>query len=299
MQPMQLNDQTIDTPPRDAASVVLLRDSAEGLQTLLLRRHGNAAVLGGAWVFPGGKVDAQDAAAAMLAQLDRPASALHARLGEPALAPEAAAALFVAAAREAAEESGLLFLQRQGQERAERHASACARLRGGEPLAALLAEYGALLDTDALHPWTRWITPRRPAVMTKRFDTRFFMAVAPPEQAVQQDDYEVTEARWMTPRAALRQYQAGQIELAPPQVYSLLQLTLYRSAAQALQDAASRLPPLIAPESLDEDGQRVLVYAGDAAHPQRTRLLPAPLPTRLVWRAPCFEPPEGLGPWLA
>ena len=108
---MELNHDIIDTPPRDAASVVMLRDAPDGLQVLLLRRHADSAVLGGAYVFPGGKVDAADAGADTLARLDRPPAELHARLGEPALSANQAAALYVAAAREAAEESGVLFLQ--------------------------------------------------------------------------------------------------------------------------------------------------------------------------------------------
>ena len=99
---MELNHDIIDTPPRDAASVVMLRDAPDGLQVLLLRRHADSAVLGGAYVFPGGKVDAADASADTLARLDRAPAELHARLGEPALSANQAAALYVAAAREAA-----------------------------------------------------------------------------------------------------------------------------------------------------------------------------------------------------
>ncbi len=68
---MELNNEIVDTPPRDAASVVMLRDGTAGLEVLLLRRHADSNVLGGAYVFPGGKVDAADGAANMLAQLDR------------------------------------------------------------------------------------------------------------------------------------------------------------------------------------------------------------------------------------
>lgn len=93
---MELNHDIIDTPPRDSASVVMLRYSADGLQVLLMRRHTDSAVLGGAYVFPGGKVDAADSAPEMLALLDRPMAELHARVAEPALSPEQAAAFYVA-----------------------------------------------------------------------------------------------------------------------------------------------------------------------------------------------------------
>ena len=289
---MELNHEVIDTPPRDAASVVMLRDAPDGLQVLLLRRHADSAVLGGAYVFPGGKVDAADASAHTLARLDRPPAELHARLGEPALSPEQAAAFYVAAAREAAEESGVLFLQVGAAEIATHSADTCARLRAGEPFAALLAENGARLDTDALAPWSRWITPRRPSVMNKRFDTRFFLAAVPPLQEARHDDFETTEVRWLTPRAALRQYQAHEIDMAPPQIVSLLHLMQYRDVAQAMDDARSRPPPLIEPHPVEDAGGRILTYPGDPAHPVAERALP--VTTRLVWRDKRFQPTEGL-----
>ncbi|WOP14365.1 NUDIX domain-containing protein [Ottowia sp. SB7-C50] len=295
---MELNHDVIDTPPRDAASVVMLRDGAAGLEVLLLRRHTDSAVLGGAYVFPGGKVDAADSSADMLARLDRAPSELQPRLGEPGLSPEQAAAFYVAAAREAAEESGVLFLQVGADEIATRSADTCARLRAGEPFAALLAEAQARLDTDALAPWSRWITPRRPSVMNKRFDTRFFLAAVPPLQEARHDDFEVTEARWLTPRAALRQYQSHEIDLAPPQIVGLLHLLQYRDVAHAMQDARSRPPPLIVPEPVETGDTRVLCYPGDEHHPVPTRALPEPVPTRVVWRNKRFEPPQGFNAFL-
>jgi hypothetical protein len=85
-----------------------------------------------------------------------------------------AAGLFVAALREAFEESGVLLATRAGQplEPATRQ-QALAAVRAGTPFATLLAQHGWRLDTHALAPWSRWITPRRPAMMNRRFDTRF------------------------------------------------------------------------------------------------------------------------------
>ncbi len=276
----------------------MLRDGAQGLEVLLMRRHTDSAVLGGAYVFPGGKVDAADASADTLSRLDRTPSALQPRLGEPALTPEQAAAFYVAAAREAAEESGVLFLQVGAEEIATHSADTCARLRSGEGFATLLAERGARLDTDALAPWSRWITPRRPSVMNKRFDTRFFLAAVPPLQEARHDDFEVTESRWLTTRAALLQYREHEIDMAPPQIVSLMHLMQYRDVADAMRDARSRTPPLIQPEPVETPETRVLCYPGDECHPVRERALPEPVPTRVVWRHKRFEPPEGFAPYL-
>lgn len=288
---MELNSHVIDTPPRDAASVVMIRDGAQGLEVLLVRRHTDSSVLGGACVFPGGKVDAADSSADLLARLDRTPEELHARLGETELAPEHAAGLFVAAAREAFEEAGVLYQQVGNAEVATVDAAARASLQAGEGFGALLARLGLTLDTDALIPWSRWITPRRPTVMNKRFDTRFFLAAVPRDQTARHDDFETTEALWLTLRDAFGDYEAGRIDLAPPQIIGLAHLARFDNVAQAKADALTRRPPLIEPESFDENGTRVLCYPGDERHSIRERALPTP--TRLVWQDKRFQPPGG------
>ncbi|MDR0275770.1 MAG: NUDIX domain-containing protein [Burkholderiaceae bacterium] len=287
---MKLHTGTLDTPPRDAATVVMLRDSQDGLQVLLVRRHAQTAVLGGACVFPGGKLDAHDSSDAVLNRLDRTPGELHARLAEPALAPRAAAAFFAAAAREAFEEVGVLYMQ-AGRRESSGMDAAAASLRAGEPFGHLLARLGLTLDSDALAPWSRWITPRQPSVINKRFDTRFFLAAAPAGQEAVQDDHEVTELLWRTPRAALEAYRDHAIDLAPPQIVSLAHLARFASVQAALADARSRAPALIAPEPFDDHGVRVLAYPGDERHSVRQRALPCP--TRLRYQNERFLPEQG------
>ena len=294
---MQLNDTTIDTPPRDAASVVLLREGASGLEVLLLRRHASSQVLGGAYVFPGGKLERSDSAPATQARLDAPAATLHAALGESALNPDVAAGLFVAALREAFEESGVLLATQAGRPPdAGARQRAVAAIRAGTPFDALLVQHDWQLDSRALAPWSRWITPRRPAMMNRRFDTRFFLAAVPDEQEAQHDDHEVTEARWLKPRTALAQYRDRQIDLAPPQIVSLLHLLPFGSVAAALADARTRPPPLVEPHTLQHGAERMMCYPGDPEYPVAAPALTRP--TRLVWRDERFQPPEGFGPWI-
>ena len=294
---MELNTIALDTPPRDAASVVLLRDGAPGLEVLLMRRHAQSQVLGGAYVFPGGKLERSDSAHSMLDRLDAQAQALHGALGEPALTPGAAAGLFVAALREAFEESGVLFASHRGEPLSASDAQqAVHAARTGESLTHLLQTHDWRLDTHALAPWSRWITPRRPSVMNRRFDTRFFLAALPGSQQARSDDHEITEARWLTPRAALQQYEEHQIDLAPPQIISLMHLLAFNNVGSALKDARSRPPPLVEPHPLELGAERAMCYPGDPAHPVSGPTLPAA--TRLIWRDRRFQPPEGFSAWL-
>src|SRR5688572_26800911 len=108
---MDIHTERSDSPVRAAATVVMLRDGDDGLEVFLLKRHGLSDVLGGAYVFPGGKVDLEDAHLDFDARLDAAPAALHSALGEPALDETAGAVLYVAALREAFEETGVLFAQ--------------------------------------------------------------------------------------------------------------------------------------------------------------------------------------------
>ena len=272
--------------PAPSASVVLLRDGPDDLEVFLLRRHSQSFVLGGAYVFPGGKVDAEDAA--WVARLDRDAGELHALLGEPELAHGEAAGLYVAAIRELFEEAGLLLADVAP----EQAAQAWDALRGGQGFDALLSPLAVKLTASALQPWSRWITPTLSSVGRKRFDTRFFLATVPPGQQARHDEHEATESLWIAPRAALRQYWANAIDLAPPQIMSLTHLARHRDVASALAAARARTPPCIRPEPRDVEGIRVLCYPGDPWHPEGEQVLPGP--TRLSWRNGRFEPDAGL-----
>jgi 8-oxo-dGTP pyrophosphatase MutT (NUDIX family) len=268
--------------PRDSATVILLRDSANGLEVFLLQRSGLSDSFGKAYVFPGGKLDADDSAAPALRALDTPADALVRPLGEPALAPGLVAGLYVAALRELFEEAGVLL------------SSSSTRPAGITPAdwQAWLANDHAQLQASALVPWSRWITPRMAALSKKRFDTRFFLALAPTDQTASHDNYETTASIWLAPQEALRRYHRGEIELAPPQIMSLAHLARYASAHDALHAARQQTPPCICPENFTEDGNVVLCYPGDPRHSVPARALPGP--TRLTIRQGRFVSEGGL-----
>ena len=277
--------------PRAAATVVLLRDSTAGPEVLLLRRNAQASNMAGVYVFPGGKLDADDATLDADTHLDQPHATLHANLNEPDTHSATAVGLYVAALREALEECGLLLAEPVGGTSAVNATRARAMLREGQPFAQVLGALQLRLQTRQLAPWSRWVTPLAPTMGTRRFDTRFFVAQAPADQTALHDNEETTDSVWLAPRAALEQYRDGRIDLAPPQIMSLAHLARHASVASVLDAARRQPPPLILPEPFDHDGVRVLCYPGDAMHPVRERALPGP--TRLHYHARRFTPEDG------
>jgi 8-oxo-dGTP pyrophosphatase MutT (NUDIX family) len=298
---MQLNSEIVTTPPRASATVVLLRDDPQkGLQVFLLRRHTASAVLGGAYVFPGGKLDEADCAPDLHAYLDAAPRALFRALGEVDLPVHTAAGLYVAAVREVLEECGVLYARLH-------HAEALAHdavqrqqwqqcLHGGQAFAELLHTTGLRVDTQRLLPWSRWITPLTPSVTNKRFDTRFFVAVLPEGQHPIHDNIEAIDSVWLSPRDALARYWGGDLPLAPPQIMTLVSLLPHADSASVWHEAQQRQPPLVLPEAFDDHGVRTLCYPGDPRHSVSHRAMRGP--TRLRFVAGRFEPVGGFEEFL-
>lgn len=304
---MEITSHIVTTPPRDASSVVLLRDGVAGLEVFLMRRANASDVLGGAYVFPGGKLDEADTHLARTLPMDHPPHELVSRLGEPALSADTALALYVAAVREAYEECGVLFAHAAPVASAAVSGVATSthgwdgdaggRSNGaseGGAVSGFLPRVqapGVRLAVSGLLPWSRWVTPRQASLMNKRFDTRFFLAAMPAAQEAVHDDHETTHSEWMTPRDALTRYWGHEFAMAPPQIMSLVQLARHGSVASALAEATIRRPPTIEPEPFDEDGMRVICYPGDERHTVSQPVVPGP--TRLMFRNKRFEPASG------
>lgn len=298
---MQLNSEIITTPPRASSTVVLLRDEPQkGLQVFLLRRHTASAVLGGAFVFPGGKLDEADCSPDLHAYLDTSPQALHRALGEPDLPEHTAAGLYVAAVREVLEECGVLYA-RSIDSQALAHDAGQRQLwqqalHGGQGFAEVLHSAGLRVDTQHLAPWSRWITPVQPSVTNKRFDTRFFVAVLPDGQHPIHDNIEAIDSVWLTPLDALTRYWAGDLPLAPPQIMSLVSLLSHSCTESVLHLAQQQTPALVLPEAFDDAGVRTLCYPGDPRHSVTQRAMPGP--TRLRFVAGRFEPTTGFEEFL-
>ena len=277
--------------PHPSATVLMVRDASAGLEVFMLERHGLSDVLGGAYVFPGGKLDRADAE--LGGMLDQPPSALRIALGEPALHESHAAALYVAAIREAFEESGVLFAD-IGQDGL---LAAQALHRAGRHFREVVEGLGVPLAASSLLPWSRWVTPRNSVRARKHFDARFFVAAVPRGQVPAHDQHETTESVWLAPAGVLREFWEGRIQLAPPQIMSLAHLARLADVAAVVADARSRKPPRIQPEVFDEGGVNRLCFPGDPRHSVAEGLLPGL--TRLSWRNDRYEPEGGIEVLLA
>jgi len=288
---MKINDDIVTTPVLNAATVVMIRDSlikADSIEVFLMQRNQASDVFGGAFVFPGGKVDSTDNDLNMDLHLEQPLSELQKKLNEDQLLEFQAGGLYVAALREAFEECGILFAKNitnieLGQAR--------KRLKEGQGFSKILTDMQLCLQTSSVVPWSRWITPRLASLSSKRFDTRFFIATAIATQKASHDNYETTNSVWIDPKVALKQYWDGEILLAPPQIMSLVQITHHQKVQTVMTEARSNNPALIEPEPFDDEGTRVICYPGDRRHSLDKPLLHGP--TRLIFRNNRFEPEGG------
>ncbi len=201
----------------EAASVLVLRDSADGPQVLLTRRAAGMKNFADAWVFPGGRVDLAD----------------HTAEAQPAHSSEQTAwqRSNRAAVRETFEEIGLR------------------------------------LEHETLISWAHWLPP---PVMSKRFNTRFFIAPAPLDAELNADAREVLEAIWLTPMSAARQARAGDMLCAPPtqiNLYELEQCARDCAAVSAVLVRARQRQFITISARLDRDGETLWsVFPWDARY---------------------------------
>ena len=239
--------------PRAAATVVLMRESAAGPEVLLLRRNRATGFVPGAYVFPGGRVDAadgEDALAECWDGLTREDAAGRLGLGPDADPP--AIAYYGAAVREAVEETGLLpgVVAARGAGGGELSGKAVrdareALLGAGVPFARVLRRLGARLDGAAVEYIAHWVTP---VVEPRRYDTRFFAARVPRGAAVVYDEREMTDAVWLTPHAALARHRDGRLPMIFPTIRTLEDLCDFETVDELLAYYRSRVITRVQPE---------------------------------------------------
>ena len=239
--------------PRAASTTLVLRDGAAGLEVLMVRRSPQATFMPGAYVFPGGAVDAADEAAANASCCDESVDALSRRIGTVTGVGVRALAYAVAALRECFEECGL-WLGASHEASHQEWAALRARLHAGEVLGTLAVAAGLPLATRTLQPWSHWVTPLG---LPKRFDTLFFVAPAPAGQVPTVDAGETTTLDWVHPRAALIAHARGAFPMEFATVRTVESLQPFERAAGVLAHAAAhkRLPVLHPRLRCDAQGQ--------------------------------------------
>jgi glyoxylase-like metal-dependent hydrolase (beta-lactamase superfamily II)/8-oxo-dGTP pyrophosphatase MutT (NUDIX family) len=227
----------VDRPPRPAATIVVVRDGAGDIEVLLSRRAERGDHNSGAWVFPGGIVEKNDALAhSAVAGLDDAEASGRLGLATGGLD------YYVAAIRECFEESGLLFARADGTELVDLDGSDAVRLapwRGAlhrceKGIADFCAAEGLRLAADRLVYLSHWLTPLGRA---KRFDTRFFIAAAPAAQTAAHDGAELLEQMWIAPHEALAR--KASLKLLTPTQKTLETIGRFASVAEAMAWAAA------------------------------------------------------------
>ncbi len=203
-------------PVRPAATVMLVRDTTDGISVFLMRRHRAMEFAAGMMVFPGGGVDDRDRNTEIAWYGPEPDWWAD-RFG---IQPDLAEALVCAAARETFEESGVLFA---GPADDPDGIVADASIYG-EARAALadqslsfgdfLQSENLVLRADLLRPWANWVTPEEER--TRRYDTYFFVGALPEGQRADGDNTESDQAAWASPEAAIEDFASGRSFLLPP-----------------------------------------------------------------------------------
>lgn len=255
---------------RPAATAMLVRDGEHPtapLEVLMVRRSLRSSFVGGAYVFPGGAVDPQDRSEDVDALCAGRARAAADRLLG---LPTGGQAFWVAAVRECFEEAGVLLAYDEaagGQllslvdpQRAERLAEHRRALNAGTmSLVELCRREHLRLALDRVHFFAHWIPPE---AAPRRFDTRFFVAEAPPDQTPAHDAAETIDDVWVRPAEALHRHRQGSIELILPTIRNLVAIgrferaaDLVAAASRASREAADGAPVLVP----DANGMRILV----------------------------------------
>lgn len=264
-----------EVPLVDAATVIVLREAVDGFEVFLVRRHHKSGFMANVYVYPGGKLDASDCterAAAHVRGLSAVDACARLNIDEPSYL---GLGLFLAGVRETFEESGILLACRAGcedwidltsdPEVAERFAGYRRALITGELSMTELAERENLvISLENIGYFAHWITPY---IEKRRFDTRFFVTLLPPNQRPLHDAVETTDSLWIRPQDALERYFSGTLLLAPPTIRTLEQLAEFPGAQAVLDASKVHNPPAILPHIFEREGISTMVMPGDAEYP--------------------------------
>lgn len=246
---------------------MLLRPSPGRFEVYMARRSTGSAFAPDAFVFPGGTVDRADRAQPARertigldpARLTREFRASRMPGETPALDFDLHAAIAIAALRELFEEAGILIARDRAGDAvdAEQLAGVDAETArhairdGTRTFDDFLRAPDWLADATAIAHFSRWVTPTSEP---RRYDTHFFVAVAPRDQAALADERETHDGVWIAPADALAQHRAGRFHLVYPTVKHLERLTAFDAIDDLLAFARSKPIVTVAPEAHPDDG---------------------------------------------
>jgi 8-oxo-dGTP pyrophosphatase MutT (NUDIX family) len=263
LRPVLYEDLERDAARRAAAAPSATSSADSGLEVYMLRRKSSMRFAPGAFVFPGGSVDARDA--------DEQVAWAGPGPGEWGqifdAPPELACALVCAAVRETFEESGVLLAGPSADAVVadttgpDWEADRQSLLDRSISLAEMLARRGLVLRSDLLRPWSRWITP---VIEERRFDTRFFAAALPPQQRTRDVGGEAAEVAWLAPGDAIAMGRRKEIVLWPPTAVSLAELAACPDVTAAL--APRQVRPVL-PEASVAEGAVWLTLPAELEYP--------------------------------
>jgi 8-oxo-dGTP pyrophosphatase MutT (NUDIX family) len=257
---LDFDPNRVPVAPRAAATVILLRDIGKDLEVCVMQRSNESSFMGGAVVFPGGRVEPSDATWAG-----------HVIAATGRWSDEEGNAARVAACREALEEVGIVLTA--GDAPSSATIAALRACTTAESLKQAMAENGLAFDLSALHPLSRWVTPE---AEKRRFDARFFLARAPRGQEGSIDAKEATRVFWATPTSLLDDFEKGAIALFPPTHRTLEGLSEVRTVEQAFELAARGTLAIVCPRFVVDAGNPVLALPGDPLHEVKERLIAGP-----------------------
>ena len=251
---------------------MMVRDGAAGFEVLMLRRNLNSDFVGGAYVFPGGGVDAADGTSTAEHRVEGLNDArASARLG----LDSGGLAYYVACLRELFEEAGLLVARddagamvRFDDEATTARFAAHRRAvnDGTQRFLDVVSEENLRLDLSALEYVAHWVTPVGPP---RRYDTRFFVALAPLAQSAAHDAHETVADEWIAPRDALARHRRGELEMIFPTIRNLEAIAELPDAASVLAYARSLSTiARIEPRIVQRDGAMAILVPGDDGYDQ-------------------------------
>lgn len=250
-----------DLTPKDAATVILVRDQISRLEVFLMRRNKKQNFMGGYFVFPGGQLDDADCDSILW---DKCCSSMvvksSQRLQEPGLPESIARGLHMAAIRETFEESGILLATSASGKSTfgfndaktlERFTLYRRRIYRGEiTMMDLAVLEGIRFKPNMMIPYAHWITPE---IQRTRYNTRFFLARLPNGQHTSHDEDELIASGWVTPEDALRMNEIGEMPLSPPTLKTVEELSSFRTTEQLFKTAAEREIFAILPQAYKTD----------------------------------------------